>query len=689
MSHQRQVHLIENKQPQMLQLCLKVQPDQVKINGNSVYFSGVDQFRRKLNCTWYPKKTNDIKVLKLQESCYLQVSGQLQPFIGATNENQFDARRYYYGKRVFYKLKIEKIISIKPVRKNIVNQLHTLRWQIIQKLKRYPEPYASYAQALLVGYQSEVFQGLTNVYSKLGIIYLFCLSGMHVFYVIWIIKTILTYLHVTQETQLTILLIVLPLYLILAGGSASLVRAIGMAWLLILGQKIKVIKLTKLTTWSCLLAVNLFLAPESIFSLGVQLSYLLTLGLILLQEANYFKLNLKINALTLPLILWHTYQYNLLTPLLTWVITPIFAVVFIPLLLLGLGPEWMLMMSNQVLQILTLILVKIGQLPTEITYGKPSLLVVLMIVISVFYAQKLTKPQKLITCLSILIVGNFIVIKYPIAPEIVYFDIGQGDSTLIRERFNRSVTLVDTGGKLNFSAMKQRNPKKRKTNGEKIIVNYLKSKGLMHLDHLVLTHQDTDHIGDFPAISRHIKIAKIYVPAGMEKQSAFLRRLDQSENTLADVYPVLKGMNWGVSQTEILYPIQVGAGKNEDSITFIKQFAGLQCFFSGDLNQAGELKILKEHPNLKIDILKTGHHGSQTSTHPQLLQSTKPCVALISCGRKNRYGHPAQITLENLEKYQIPYYLTAHDGMMKVKKVGRHVELQLYQMGKWRKIRIK
>ena len=84
--------------------------------------------------------------------------------------------------------------------------------------------------------------------------------------------------------------------------------------------------------------------------------------------------------------------------------------------------------------------------------------------------------------------------------------------------------------------------------------------------------------------------------------------------------------------------------------------------FTGDLDQAGELELLVQYPNLQIDILKLGHHGSRTSTAQLFIESLAPRVGIISCGRDNRYGHPHQEVLDILADTSV--LRTDHNGMI-------------------------
>ena len=109
---------------------------------------------------------------------------------------------------------------------------------------------------------------------------------------------------------------------------------------------------------------------------------------------------------------------------------------------------------------------------------------------------------------------SWMYIFFPIKTTVVYFDIGQGDSILVQKAFSHRVFLIDTGGKLNFGGC---DDKLQPTMGQKVIANYLLSKGITTISELYLTHQDTDHIGYMTSIGKQINYDKIIVPAGMEQ----------------------------------------------------------------------------------------------------------------------------------------------------------------------------
>ena len=129
------------------------------------------------------------------------------------------------------------------------------------------------------------------------------------------------------------------------------------------------------------------------------------------------------------------------------------------------------------------------------------------------------------------------------------------------------------------------------------------------------------------------------------------------------VVKISEGDHWesGKSIFYVLAPEKEYKGeRNSGSIALFAHVGGLNWFFGGDLDQAGEEKIIMKYPQMTIDVLKAGHHGSKTSTSEMFINQIKPKVALISAGEKNRYGHPHNEVLERLNS--IAVYRTDKHG---------------------------
>ena len=115
---------------------------------------------------------------------------------------------------------------------------------------------------------------------------------------------------------------------------------------------------------------------------------------------------------------------------------------------------------------------------------------------------------------------------------------------------------------------------------------------------------------------------------------------------------------------EVLAPKKAGQGENEDSLVISARMGQRQFLFSGDLDQAGELALLKRYPKLTVDVLKAGHHGSRTASHPAFIATLQVQEAVLSCGLDNRFGHPHQEVLETLAENQVHCLRTDQMGMI-------------------------
>lgn len=662
-----------------------VYPDTCKVNGNLLSFQA-KWIEKKQNVMGYYTLQNESEKNYWQKNLktlMLSATGTVEVLSSPTNENQFDYQKYMLSKNIINACNFDNLSSV-AVNVNFftkfIASLHDLRWKWLMQLQDYPQPLGWYAQVLLLGYQSQDFSEISAAISKLGLLYLFSLSGMHVFYLVEAVRKFFRYLHLTKQSTLTFLLCILPLYAILGGGAISLVRSLAMSWLRLVSQKFYRHKITATTAWAIVLIINLFWLPASIFALGAQLSYLLTLILVMKRPKNQWFLGIKMSGYSIPLMLWHTFEWNIWTTLFSIVINPVFEWLILPSVLLGLLPSFS-QGCNYLLKLMTELLQNLATWQGMIVFGKPALWCVFLMLGLLIACENQRHCLIKLSLLGLVYVGSYLSIHYPLNNEVVYFDIGQGDATLIREKYNRHVILIDTGGQLDFSTATWQK-RDSKTKGETVIANYLLSKGISQIDTLYLTHQDTDHVGNFPSLSQCVKIKKICVPAGMAQLSSFQQRLQLSTNSLNDVFEVTDQTGQLDLGYQILHPFTVGQGANEDSLVLYTQLEGVRFIFSGDLDQENEQAVLQKYPNLQVDVLKTGHHGSKTSTNESYVRDLgPPKLAIISAGKNNRYGHPNQETLATLDKLQVPYLITAQVGMIKIIPKNQQIQIQTYAKG--------
>ena len=657
-----------NNQNQITNITVRVFPDQIdQINRIYKFIGTKIDNGEKVQVSYQPLHSDDLaKITKSKKAKVIEIQGkETQPEL-PTNENQFNYRNYLLSKNIrqiiYAKKCYVKNISDESIFDKILEYFHSLRQNLAEYFTSLPTCLRNYCNALILGKITDDFHDTSENIKHLGLLYLFCLSGMHVFFIKKYFNEFLELFCITQETINLVLLCILPVYCILGGNNLSLSRAIWMIWVGIFSSFILKNQFSGIECWSITVIIYLILYPAMFLSLGAKLSYLLTFILLCQRDQNNFMLSFKLNNYSVPLILNSTFQWNILTVFYSVIIGELFEKVIFPATLIGATCIWFNSLCNWLLKICDSIFNQLAQLNTIITFGK--LPMIFCIIILILFFQLENNVHKKIKWMLIILIytGNYAYIHFPLSSEVVYFDIGQGDSTLIRTKFNQDVVLIDTGGKVNFGKQKQT---KGTTMGESVIANYLLSKGIDQIDGLYLTHQDTDHVGYFPSIGREIHYKKIYVPAGMENLVNFQARLAQIHSQRPIVVPLTNQIS-AENGLQILHPFNAGKGTNKDSLVLLKKINDFTFLFTGDLDQEGELQVLEHYPMLRTDFFKVGHHGSKTATNPNFVSHLHPKFAIISAGRHNRFHHPNQETLQTLNQYQIPYLLTAKDGMIKI-----------------------
>uniref|UniRef100_UPI000B098068 DNA polymerase III subunit delta n=1 Tax=Lacticaseibacillus camelliae TaxID=381742 RepID=UPI000B098068 len=237
--------------------------------------------------------------------------------------------------------------------------------------------------------------------------------------------------------------------------------------------------------------------------------------------------------------------------------------------------------------------------------------------------------------------------------RVTMFDVGQGDSLLIEAPFKQGAILIDTGGRgFGFSA----NPP-----AKRVIVNYLRARGITHLDALVLTHADADHVGDAAVLTRLMPV-KTLVTTPLAASHPYI--LAAKAGRVTQHVQVLAGQTLAIGplKLRVVAPSDASATeKNADSIVLYGKIGDSNWLFTGDADQGVETRELMPQA-LEVDMLKVGHHGSKTSSAPEFIQQIKPKLALISAGVNNRYGHPHQETLTTLQAAGVPWLNTAAGG---------------------------
>ena len=192
------------------------------------------------------------------------------------------------------------------------------------------------------------------------------------------------------------------------------------------------------------------------------------------------------------------------------------------------------------------------------------------------------------------------------------------------------------------------------------------------MDYLIITHGDYDHMGEAINLVENFKVEKVIFNCGEfnDLEKDLIKVLD---NKKIPYYSCIKELNIDDNKLYFLNNGNYG-NENDNSSVVYTEFNNHKFLFMGDAGTHVEEDLLKKYNLQNIDVLKVGHHGSKTSSSKSFIDEINPKYSIISVGKNNRYGHPNDSVLNNLEDSKI--YRTDQDGsvMLKIKKSKLEIE---------------
>ena len=648
---------------------VRILPDTIKVNGDSLSFRGKADGRTFQ--VYYKLQSEEEKehFQALTALHDLELEGKLSEPEGQRNFGGFDYQSYLKTQGIYQTLTIKSIQSMKQVSSwDIGENLSSLRRKAIVWIKsHFPDPMRNYMTGLLLGHLDTDFEEMNELYSSLGIIHLFALSGMQVGFFMDGFKKLLLRLGLTQENLKWLTYPFSLIYAGLTGFSASVIRSLLQKLLAQHGYKgLDNFALTVLVLF--IIMPNFFLTAGGVLSCAY--AFILTMTS---KEGEGIKAvareSLVISLGILPILSFYFAEFQLWSILLTFVFSFLFDLVFLPLLsiLFILSFVYPVTQLNLVFEWLESIIRLVSQMASRpLVFGQPSSLVLMLLLISLALVYDMRKNFKRLAILGLFVVGLFFLTKHPLENEITMLDIGQGESIFLRDVTGKAI-LIDVGGKAE-SDKKVENWQEKTTisNAQRTLIPYLKSRGVAKIDQLDLTNTDKEHVGDLLEVTKAFHVGEILVSKGSLTQKEFVAEL---QATQTKVRSVTAGENLPIfgSYLEVLSPREIGDGSYDDSLLLYGKLLDKHFLFTGNLKEKGEKELLKQHPTLEVDVLKAGQHGAKTSSNSAFLEKLKPEITLISVGKNNRAKFPHQETLTRLESIKSKIYRTDQQGAIRFK----------------------
>lgn len=664
--------------------------DYPAFDGNKLSATVVEKQGEKLAFSYYINSKSEKEKLRhiLQPGAHCQVHGYLELPPEPRNPNAFNYRQFLQTQKIDYLLKAEQISDCFLQEKTIYQKILDFRKQGIESInEHFPNHIAPFINALLFGNDDNMDQSVEEAYQRLGLSHLLAISGLHVTIITACLYFVLLKIGFTRERVRLLLLLFLPIYAVLGGAAPSVIRSVFMAWVILFLSKWRLF-LSSIDALAISFILFVFINPYIIYHVGFQLSYTVTAGLLLSRNIlqnisgslkSGFAIAVISQIVSLPILLTSFYEFSIISFLLNLIYVPLYSIFILPLsfftyFIILLLPD----LSGLFVSLLTLLIeypnqfaVWVNQIDFfTIVLGKTPLFLFILFFISMIICFILLekygfKKKKLLLSFFLCpFLLHLVSVKFSPVGEVTFIDIGQGDSIFIRLPFNQGNYLIDTGGVLQFPQEEWERREKPFDPGESIVVPFLKSKGITSIDKLILTHGDIDHVGSSRALFENLHIEELVVGQTAEKREAELAVIQLAKENKTKVTYAYDGMywSWGKNEFYIIAPEKNAKASNDASVVIYAKLGKKSWLFTGDLEKDGEEKLIKKYPNLRTDILKVGHHGSDTSTTEVFLETIEPEIAIISAGKNNRYGHPHQEVIDRLAKKNIKTYRTDEHG---------------------------
>lgn len=709
------LHSLENglRAHERVRVCGKITKSEEKSTGiyyylENAYVSGKNNQISNVNIILYVK---DEKIESITGET-IDTYAKYDSYKSARNKGGFNERKYYYELGIagrFIKENDDEAFIIS--KRDIVSTgLYRLKCHCINILDKITSAkYLGIYKGILLGDKSDIESDTRSLYKMAGISHMLAISGLHISLIgYFVYKTLRKIIGLYPSGIFTFTIILC--YGNMIGENISAKRAIIMFGVSLLAKLIG-------RTYDILSALTLafiiiiYTNPLAIFNSGMLLSFGAILGIILLHTPlmRFIKINNKlissflasemINTIIRPMSAYFYYEISMYSSVINIIIIPFMGIIVVCGILgiiigsvsvhLGSSVIWI---GCRVLQFYDFVCRLFLKMPyaTRIV-GIPEnlrlviyfgLLIVAVIILHIYLIRndetynndnecniencgeidtfKVRNIKRISVCMVLILLNVILLSNNVKGARINMLDVGQGDSICINNAGN--TLLVDAGSSSEKDITKY------------TILPFLKASGIECVDYLIMTHSDMDHISGMNDLMEYKYngrnyVKNIIVPKINETvvDKNYRNIISKAEKEKINVIYLGKGdiIQMKGLQIRCLWPEDDRKlDKNDLSLTFYLSVSetDFRMLFTGDLGMEGEKMLIKSGISDKVNVLKTGHHGSNNSSSAEFLKVLSPEVSIISCGVNNRYGHPGQDALKRLKDIASDIYVTKDTG---------------------------
>ena len=638
---------------------VRILPDTIKVNGDSLSFRGKAEGR--MFQVYYKLQSEAEKedFQNVTDPYDITLEGKLASPQGARNFAGFDYRNYLKSQGIYQTLTISKISDMKATSSwDIGENLSSLRRKAVIWIKRnFPDPMRNYMTGLLLGHLDTDFEEMNELYSSLGIIHLFALSGMQVGFFMNAFKKSLLRLGLTQEKFKWLAYPFSLVYAGLTGFSASVIRSLLQKLFAQHGFKgLDNFALTILILF--LIMPNFFLTAGGVLSCAY--AFILTMtGEEVAGIKGLVRESFIISLGILPILSFYFSEFQPWSILLTFVFSFLFDMVLLPLLSILFCLSWIYPITqfNFLFEWLENIIRYVSQLSTRpFVFGQPSLWVLVFLLISLAIVYDYRKNLKKTPIIALFVLALFLVTKHPLENEITVLDMEQGRSIFLRDMTGKTI-LLDVGEKLAVEKKEAWQEKVITSNAKRSLIPYLKSRGVAKIDQLVLTTSQPKQLDHLLEISKSFNLGEILVTEETLSKREFMDKLKESN---LKVRPIKTGEQLFIFGSSL----EVIENQNSDSKASIVMYGKLlnQTFLvTGNIE---EKFLNKSCPKIQADVVLTHQQASKKKTDVKVFEIFQPKITVISVDKKKKFKEKNG---ENNQELGNSIYKTDQKGAIRFK----------------------
>lgn len=653
------------------------------------------------------------------------IRGKVSLFEAASNPGQFDSVMYYRIKKIDFRLYESTLVGKGEDYSKLKEGLYRLRVKWGEVLERYFSPEnASIMKTMLLGEKKELDSNVKELYTRAGIAHILAISGLHLSLIGMGIFQLLRKLFIPIWLSGAAAVGVIFLYGTMIGSEASSQRAIIMFTLHMIAKAIgrTYDMLTALAAAAVLLLLE---QPLYLLSSGFLFSFSAILGIGLLRpvfmdriderrsvpvsicsrvSSNFFS-SFCVTAAVFPVQLFFYFEFPLYSIIINVMILPLMSLLMILgffVLLFGnvFAPaaHMAAFAGSKILSLYEFVCTTNERFisPRVIT-GRPAVwqiacYILLLTAVVLWDENKqlysaLKKKWRLRTykyselCIyRLLIIGMaslILMLRIETGAVVTFLDVGQGDAIHIRSDSGRHY-LMD-GGSTSTSHV-----------GKYRIIPYLKSQGIGRLEAVFISHMDEDHVNGIIEMiedgSIEIGILILADTSGKEVSEKMKSLIHLARDSAIPIGYMKQGdvITDGITRFSCMHPKGGGsdADANAASMVLKMEYGNFSVLLTGDVEEGGETMLtsyLRSTQEGGITVLKAAHHGSKYSTSQDFLNITAPQIAVISCGKKNSYGHPHDEVMERLGESGAMILTTPEYGAVSISSDGSRVRINTYK----------